>query len=76
MKNNPANKLPGVKTGKDILNLFRSKEKKAGDKNGHAPAGDIEIGLFAIWTSVLGHDNFGTADDFFQVGGSFTSEFS
>ncbi len=46
MKNKPVNKIPGVRTGKDILNLFKSKEKIAGDRNGLAPAGEIEKNYF------------------------------
>ncbi|MBC7828705.1 MAG: AMP-binding protein, partial [Chitinophagaceae bacterium] len=70
MKNKPVNKTLGAKTGKDILNLFKSKEGKANGLNGNAPTDETEKGLFAIWAGLLGHENFGTNDDFFQVGGN------
>ncbi|MHA4842635.1 amino acid adenylation domain-containing protein [Flavitalea antarctica] len=70
MKHNPLNKGQGAKTGKDILNLFKSKEKKSFDLNGNAPKDEIEKQLFSIWSSLLGHENFGVNDDFFQIGGN------
>jgi amino acid adenylation domain-containing protein/non-ribosomal peptide synthase protein (TIGR01720 family)/FkbM family methyltransferase len=70
MKNKPVNKTLGVKTGKDILNLFKSKVKNNNALNGNAPGNETETGLFAIWAGLLGHENFGIHDDFFQVGGN------
>ncbi|MGZ5134314.1 MAG: amino acid adenylation domain-containing protein, partial [Flavitalea sp.] len=64
----PKNALPT--TGKEILNLFKSKEKQSAILNGHPPSNDTESGLFAIWAELLAHKNFGVGDDFFQVGGN------
>ena len=70
MKNKPENKTIGVKTGKDILNLFKSKDKKGNGLHGNMPADEVETGLFSIWAGLLGHENFGVNDDFFQAGGN------
>ena len=33
------------------------------------PSTDLERRLQAIWVEVLGHDEFGISDDFFEIGG-------
>jgi amino acid adenylation domain-containing protein/non-ribosomal peptide synthase protein (TIGR01720 family) len=70
MENKPANKTLGVRTGKDILNLFKSQEKKDSGISITKPRNEIEITLFDIWSELLGHRNFGIHEDFFQVGGN------
>ena len=63
-------KTSGVRTGKDVLNLFKSKEKKDSDLAFVKPRDEIETSLFTIWSGLLGHENFGVHEDFFQVGGN------
>ncbi|MEO7768670.1 MAG: condensation domain-containing protein, partial [Ferruginibacter sp.] len=70
MKNKQFNKTLTGTTGKDILGLMRMKENRSPAQNTQAPAGDTEITLFNFWKSLLGHDNYGVNDDFFQVGGN------
>ncbi|MFN2440946.1 MAG: condensation domain-containing protein, partial [Chitinophagaceae bacterium] len=64
------NKVAIAKTGKDILNLLLSKEKPLNGFSKALPTGDIEIALFSIWKSLLGHGDFFVNDDFFQLGGN------
>src|SRR5215204_1270583 len=70
MENKPGNKTLGVRTGKDILNLFKSQEKKDSGFAIIKPRDEIETNLFSIWSELLGHENFGIHEDFFQVGGN------
>ena len=70
MEKKTGNKTLGVRTGKDILNLFKSQEKKDKDFAFTKPRNEIEINLFNIWSDLLGHENFGIHEDFFQVGGN------
>ena len=70
MKNKQTNKSLIGRTGKDLINLLESKEKRLSKLDAVAPTGETEIALFGIWKKLLGHDNFGVLDDFFKVGGN------
>ena len=54
MKNNPHNKTSNAGTGKDILKLFQSRDKKQ-NASLTLPSGEIEVGLFNIWKGLLHH---------------------
>jgi non-ribosomal peptide synthetase component F/acyl carrier protein len=70
MKSNQTNKTLKSKTGKDILGLLSKKAEKSAKLNIQAPEGDIQISLYGFWKSLLGNENFGVNDDFFQSGGN------
>ena len=40
-----------------------------GDHQREKPGTDLEFELHAIWAEVLGHEAFGTTDNFFKIGG-------
>ncbi len=63
--NNPYDKAPKAKTGKDIINLLLSKGKQLDVNNIPGPTDDIEIFLFTVWKGLLGHGNFSVRNDFF-----------
>jgi acyl carrier protein len=70
MKNKQTNKSLIGRTGKDLINLLESKEKRLSESDAVAPTGETEIALFDVWKKLLGHDNFGVQDDFFKSGGN------
>ena len=70
MEKKPGDKTIGVRTGKDILNLFKSKEKKGDGLAIVKPRDEVETSLYAVWSELLGHENFGIHEDFFQIGGN------
>ena len=72
MKKKQSNTLKG-KTGKDLLNLLNTKDKKtvsSDSSNFIAPVSETEKVLFEYWKNLLGHGDFGTGDDFFMSGGN------
>ena len=71
MEKKPGDKTIGVRTGKDILNLFKSKEREDRGIAIVKPRDEIETTLFNTWSELLGHENFGIHQDFFQVGPGF-----
>ena len=73
MKKNQPNKTLKGKTGKDLLNLLNKKDRKSDSPdsvNFVSPKNENETILFEFWKTLLGHDNFGTGDDFFVTGGN------
>ena len=50
MEKKPGDKTIGVRTGKDILNLFKSKEKKGDGLAIVKPRDEVETSLYAIWS--------------------------
>lgn len=70
MKNKPTNKTLTGKTGKDLLKLIQSKGNAISNHARRMPETESELKLFNIWKNVLGHEDFGLDDDFFQIGGS------
>ncbi len=72
MKKKQSNTLKG-KTGKDLLNLLNTKDKKTvspDSRNFIAPGSETEKVLYEYWKNLLGHSDFGTGDDFFMSGGN------
>ena len=70
MKNKNIKKTTKTKTGKDLLKLIKKKADRTEKPDIQLPEGDIEVNIFNFWVSLLGHDNFGVKDDFFQTGGN------
>ncbi|HVG16606.1 MAG TPA: phosphopantetheine-binding protein, partial [Chitinophagaceae bacterium] len=70
MKFNPSNKTHAFRTGKDLVGLLNSKDKRNSGGEFSLPANETEQALLDIWKQVLGHGEFGTGDDFFFVGGN------
>ena len=66
MKNTPIRTTSATTTGKDILKLFREKEKQFPGPTITSPVGDTEITLFGFWKN-LHHESFGVNNDFFQT---------
>jgi hypothetical protein len=60
MKNNPIKKTSAATTGRDILKLFREKEKQFSGQTIMQPVGDIETTLFGFWKNLLHHESFGS----------------
>ncbi len=69
MTNSPLHQAESFGTGKDLAGLINSKKKHSIKLNVSLPGNETESTLYAIWKSLLGHDNFGVKDDFLGIGG-------
>ena len=71
MKKKTQNPGEGIRTGKDLLNLFKAKGPKTDNGLGvNILENEAERRLHVIWSELLGHENLGRHDDFFQAGGN------
>ncbi len=70
MKNNLLNKTLTYRTGKDIAKLLIPNQEHISNLHFSSPSTNMETDLYAIWKSVLGHDNFGINENFFKTGGN------
>ncbi|MGI8581612.1 MAG: condensation domain-containing protein, partial [Chitinophagaceae bacterium] len=70
MKDDLLNKVRTFRTANDLLYLLNPDEKHSAIVKICLPSNEDESTLYAIWKSLLGHDNFGVKDNFFQVGGN------
>ncbi len=70
MKHNPLHKARSFRTGKDLASLLNRQENSSATLNVSPPSNETESTLYVIWKNLLGHDNFGVKDDFFQIGGN------
>ena len=70
MKYKQVNKSLVGRTGKDLVGLLDSENKRSSIQENIAPEGATEIALHNIWQNLLGHNAFGVNDDFFYVGGN------
>ncbi|MFJ1608572.1 amino acid adenylation domain-containing protein [Streptomyces sp. NPDC088253] len=62
--------LPTTNSGKTDRKALPRVPLHRSAKTSAEPAHDLERRLLAVWRAVLGDDEVGPADDFFQVGGS------
>ena len=70
MKYKQVNRSLVGRTAKDLVGLLDSEKKRSNIQDSIAPAGATEIALHNIWQSILGHNDFGVNDDFFNIGGN------
>src|SRR5688572_2695318 len=70
MKNSLFNKPPTPTTGKDIRQLLDKKATPVTKTGNFHFTDPRETELATIWIGLLGHQNFGPNDDFFQAGGN------
>ncbi|MGI8583202.1 MAG: condensation domain-containing protein, partial [Chitinophagaceae bacterium] len=70
MKDDLLNKVRTFRTAKELIYLLNPNEKNSATVKVCLPSNEDESTLYAIWKNLLGHDNFGVKDDFFQVGGN------
>ncbi|MEJ7675837.1 MAG: phosphopantetheine-binding protein [Chitinophagaceae bacterium] len=70
MKDDLLNKVRTFRTASDLIYLLNPNEKNSATVKVCLPSNENESTLYAIWKNLLGHDNFGVKDDFFQVGGN------
>ncbi len=70
MKDKLLHKVRTFRTANELINLLDPKEKHSPKVNVSLPSNEAESTLYDIWKNLMGHDNFGVRDDFFQVGGN------
>ncbi|HEX2093940.1 MAG TPA: amino acid adenylation domain-containing protein, partial [Longimicrobiaceae bacterium] len=67
----PLEAMPLMTNGKvDRGALLRMAEQGGEERRGRAPAGPVESQVAGVWKQVLGVEEVGAEDDFFEVGGS------